>query len=838
MKNFATAFIVVTVLLQTIACNTSTEIYDNTCEGLSQPLAIDTSAPCFSWKFKSANGSTQTAYRIQVASSAIKLLKPDIWDSGIVESSDQVLVPYSGPALNSRQLCWWRVKVWSANGGSSWSKPSRFGIGIIGEDKLNGSFIGAVSGEGRGSLLKQSVDIKKPHAGTYLLHVCSMGYHDAFINGKPVSDAVLTPAVSQLDKRALIVTYDVSKLIRRGRNDVVLRTSSGWYKPLTFGAEYEGALVKAELDLVGTDGSTCLLATDGSWQGAWSGYCDSGNWKPWKFGGEVIDARVAPLSMDAKSLQELDWGPVDVPTVREVEETPQMCELCRVQELMPAVTIEPYGDGGWIVDFGKVVNALCQVRLPKLPAGTEVTAQFCDSDPSDPGCLKLGTNVMISSGREEGDLFTGRFNSNVFRYVIFENLPVKPLEVNALRMRTDFSSKAYFSCSDPDLQAVYDMVAYTMENLAFDGYMVDCASIERLGYGGDGNASTLSLQMMADVMPLYRNWMQAWRDVIRPDGSLPHTAPCPVKAGGGPYWCSFIVQAPWRSYMSYGDVRTVEECYPAMKQWLGYVDAWSVDGLLQRWPNLDYRHWYLGDWLAPDGVDVTAQESVDLVNNCALSQCYADLVQIAELLGKEDDKSEFACRLSSLNTLIHKKFYHPETASYGTGSQLDMIYPMLVGAVPAECIDTVRATLMRLSDELYHNHISVGLVGVPVLAEWATLAHEADYMYGMLKQRDYPGYLFMIDNGATGTWESWSGRRSHLHNCYNGILSWFYQALGGIIPVEAGYKTVQIDPQMPEGLDWVKAGVETPYGPISVSWRRNGEEVSVDVDVPSGVTVL
>ena len=38
--------------------------------------------------------------------------------------------------------------------------------------------------------------------------------------------------------------------------------------------------------------------------------------------------------------------------------------------------------------------------------------------------------------------------------------------------------------------------------------------------------------------------------------------------------------------------------------------------LLKRWPDTQYRDWFLGDWLAPIGVDAGAQSSVDLVNNC------------------------------------------------------------------------------------------------------------------------------------------------------------------------------------------------------------------------------
>ena len=92
----------------------------------------------------------------------------------------------------------------------------------------------------------------------------------------------------------------------------------------------------------------------------------------------------------------------------------------------------------------------------------------------------------------------------------------------------------------------------------------------------------------------------------------------------------------------------------------------------------------------------------------------------------------------------------------------------------------------------------------------------------------------MVDNGATGVWEEWNGGRSHLHNCYNGIGSWFSQALGGIVPLEPGYRRVKIEPHLPAGVDWVKVIQPTPYGLITV--EVHGEEVRCQV--PVGVEVI
>ena len=779
------------------ACQPSFDVYDLRCEGLVEPLAIDSAQPHFSWKIRSDEPVEQTAFQLQVGQS--------VWKE---ESPGQVMVPYKGPALAPKAIVRWRVRVWNGKGQASrWSPWQRFGIAPL--DGLAGAYLG----KGEAPLLRKRFTLEKTPSEA-LFYVNSLGYHEVSVNGKKVSDAVLQPAVSQLDRRSLIVAYDVTKFLKKGENEVLLATGSGWYKPAAFRASYKGPLVKAELDC---DGKTAWV-TDASWEGSPSGRRDLGTWEPHGFGGELLDARVKP-----------QWGPVDVVKVEKRVASAQMCEPTRIQETLVAKAITAESDSCWLVDMGKVVNGLVEMVFPALPQGQEIKIDYSDALTEEFDTEDFGQDIYIAAGTGR-ERFCNRLNHHVFRYARIHPLREAPQEVRVHRIRTDYAKGGSFSSSNPALNAIYGMVDWTLENLNFGGYMVDCASVERLGYGGDGNASTLTLQAMADTGPMYLNWLQAWADAQRPDGGLPHTAPNPYPAGGGPYWCSFLVQAAWRSYLSYGDKRPLERFYPNMKKWVEYVDAYSRDGLLEPWPNTTYRAWYLGDWAAPEGVDVRHPVSVDLVNNCALCQVFGDLAQIADVLERPDEAAVWRERLTQLRTRIHAVFYHSASASYGSGSQIDHAYPLLVGAVPAHLVPAVTETLKNRTPD----HFATGLVGIAVLTEWATLAGEADWLYKLLLHEGYPGYLHMLDNGATGTWEHWDGDRSRLHNCFNGIGSWFYQALGGIVPLEPGYRKVSIRPQVPDGLEWVKVTQNTPYGPIHV--ERRGTEVKVEA--PAGVVVV
>ena len=248
-----------------------------------------------------------------------------------------------------------------------------------------------------------------------------------------------------------------------------------------------------------------------------------------------------------------------------------------------------------------------------------------------------------------------------------------------------------------------------------------------------------------------------------------------------------------------------------MREWMGYVERYMKDGLLTRWPDTPYRDWFLGDWLAPHGVDTGSEASVSLVNNCFVSDCYARMAQMARLTGHDDEAAAFEARREALNRTIHARFYDPATQTYATGSQLDMTYPMLVGATPDSLRAGVEQRLFRSTHDVMKDHIGGGLVGVPVITRWAVRSHNPEFIYRMLKQRGYPGYLHMIDHGATATWEYWAAN-AVAHNCYNGIGTWFYQALGGLRTDSShpGYEHVFIDPRFPKGLSGAGSASETP----------------------------
>jgi|GEM_PF-1353127 len=746
---------------------------------------------------------------------------------------------------------------------------------------------------------------------SYSVTIASLGYHEVYVNGMKVGDKVMQPAVSQLDKHAFWVKYDITPYLREGHNQIMLWLGQGWGR--IYGTP---AVAKAVVEETVSDGECGLiyeiLKTDSTWEASPSPYSYTGSWQPMQFGGERYDARVKER-----------WRPASVYNAKDIIVSRQEFEGNRITDTIKPQSIEQLADGSVLLDFGRVVTGWFDIVFEKVPFGQEVTMEYLDHRDAKPPFTE--TDIYIGGGGS--DHFTNRFHTHAFRYVRVKGAKIwyaKALQIGAVNSKEG----ATFECSDPRLNAIHDMVKYTLSCLTFSGYMVDCPHIERMGYGGDGNSSTNTLQTIWDVRSTYANWLQAWSDAMDSTGDLPYVAPA-FRTGGGPYWQGFIVKVPWRTYLNYGDRTLIYRHYDKMKRWLEFVEqnihtpsplrgtppnlggelesnrgtpsGVELDGLLKPWPDTERRAWFLGDWAIPEGVD-KGGESILHVNNCFLAECLADMVQMARMTGNPDDAEHYAEWQQELVAAIHRHFYHCDTIQtdvqqsrlqagrmpalrhyYANGTPIDQCYALLLG-IPPDSVTAaaVKEQLLKDCHGKYRDHIAVGLMGVPIFTEWCIRERQTDLMATILRQEDYPGYLNMMDkecvnalmrqcvsgdteecvnalvrqcvssdaeatntltqshNNAFTTWESWDcGRpgkedRSRVHNCYNGIGIWFYQAVAGIRPdpEQPGYKHFFVDPQPVEGVEWVKCTKPTPYGDIRIEIQRS----KLTLRVPYGTT--
>lgn len=819
--------------------------YQPLCEYLKDPLGIDTMEPRLSWLLESdERGQKQTAYQI-LAAGAPELLaanKGDLWDSGKVESDRSIQVEYAGKTLTSRMQCFWKVRVWDRKGvPSDWSSVARWSMGLLNPEDWTAKWIGSNPAEGTAEfpwLRKTFVLDRLPSDAR--AYVNSLGYHELYLNGEKVGKDVLSPAVTQFARRSFYLTHDVTGYLHKGTNCVALWLGRGWY--LTGRQGYseiqraDGPVARAQLEFCDRDGISCRVATDASWKARPSPITRTGE-SAWSL---CYDARREQPGWNTADFDDALWQPAQECAIARHNACAQMVETNRIKRFFAPISIEPCAKDSWLADMGTNLTGGLKVRLDGIrESGRKIAFDYYDhlwDETGQPMCIS-GHDEYITSGKGT-EAFGSRLNYQGFRYVKISGLTTPPQkeDVSAFLIHTDFASGSSFTCSNKRLTAIHDMVAYTLRCLTLGGYMVDCPHFERLGYGGDGQSSLESALMMHSLGPMYRSWLAAWRDCQEPDGDLPHTAPS-MYAGGGPYWCGFIIAAAWAVYRHYLDRAILEENYPVMQKWLEFVESHCKNGdVFDILPNTLRRNWYLGDWATPQGIAQEHIPSVKLINNCFRIYCYDLMEQIAMALNKETDAACYRTKADSLRPVVHRAFYNPETKTYADGDQIDLAFPLLTGVVPADYREDILRQLEQDILQKRGGHLAVGLVGIPVLIKLLMALDRNDLIFAFANKETYPSWGYMLKNGATTTWEHWNGCRSHIHNCYNGIGVWFYQGLAGIQldQTAPGFKHFIVRPAVVGDLTWVKAVHNSIRGEIVSEWRIAGNRLEMKVCVPVG----
>ena len=358
-------------------------VYDLRCENLRNPLGIDKTIPRFSWKIKSdKNGTAQKTFQLMVSSdvSLLNKNKADLWNSGEIASSNSIMVSYKGKVLNSGDVAYWKVRVWDESGHvSSWSQVSKFSIGLLNKEDWHASYIAFPSETGFSTcpLLKKSFN--QADTGKKLfLYVNSLGYHEVYLNGKKVGDGVLCTAVSQFDKRSLVITYDVSSLVKKGRNDLVLWLGSGWYSKGLPGVVNEGPVVKAQLEQLSGAQKKVILKTDSSWEGRKSSYTRMDSWHGGHFGGEELNGTLAKNDLSLENDDNRKWSSATVVSIPDHEVSPQMVEQNLITDTIKPVAVLPLSEKTFLIDIGKDLTGWAEIHFPKLQKSQKILLEYCD----------------------------------------------------------------------------------------------------------------------------------------------------------------------------------------------------------------------------------------------------------------------------------------------------------------------------------------------------------------------------------------------------------------------------------------------------------------------------
>jgi alpha-L-rhamnosidase len=834
---------VLTLILAVVAsaARAGVKVNDLRCEYQRDHVYVDIPTPRLSWAMTAdERGEVQLAYQIQV-----KRDREMIWDSGRVKSDRSVGVEYGGPPLVSGAEYQWRVRVWDRGGAvSGWSDSATWGVGFLDPADWKAKWIMPDSSVDRlNEPYLRRVFILDDAPESALARVNVMGWFELYVNGVKVGSDLLSTAVTDYSRRSLYLTYDLKPYLKKGANCIGLWISRGWYWPGRRGVEHDRPISRLQLDMR-VSGKDLTVVTDASWQGHASGRTILGKWSWGDFGGEQLDARLDEPTWCLPESTTLGWkSAVEVPSPS-VPAQAQRSPPDQIARTFPAVSCDDLGGGIYVVDFATNLTGWLQLHLPKLTAGKVVTIHYSDRPVSRTDLEVFNQRDQFISSGEDGELFENKFNYHGFRYASIEGLPSPPAlsSVTAMAVGASWERAGSFECSNPLINRLHVVNLQTIHSLSEGGYMSDCPHRERLGYGGDGQISIDSCVMNFQMPSFYEKWTTDWRDVQDPQtGFIPHTAP-QGEGGGGPAWGAGLQALTWRLNLYYDDRRALAENYSACKRYVEFLESHEKDGVLRAIGKSEWDD--IGEWVPPTPIGLNndfyfpSRDEADLFNNCYLAYLLDQLSKIATALGRSADAEAFDARAEALRPRIHKAWFDPKPNCYVNQKQTYLVMPLVAGVVPEKLRDTLNRKLEQSILVTSHGHLDTGMLGSYFLIQYLDSIGRDDLIWTIVTSPGYPGWRYLLDQGATTWGERWDGGPSRIHACFNLLDSWFYQGLAGIRPDPAapGFKKIIIKPAIVGDLSWVSAQYDSLYGPIKSSWHRMGDQVTLNVTIPPNAT--
>jgi alpha-L-rhamnosidase len=346
-----------------------------------EPLSVDIRKPYFSWIDNSNDkGDYQTAYRIIVSSTKDKAEtnKADIWDSGKIISFEQSDIVYEGIPLNSEMNYYWKVCIWNKNDNQSkWSDISRFATGMLKISDWNGKYIGKRDYQ---LYRKEFVSDSTKNIENALLYIGSWGVPVVYINGRKVSDVVLNTADCVYRKTTWYRGFDVSDMIKRGRNAIGVMMGNG----LLGRADGDASDIRFILNLVirYRDSLSVVISSDGTWKATTEGPLVIGEQNN-VMDGEKYDARKAQEEngWTKPFFNDSNWETGSkVLNISEPENTlkSQLTPPMKVIETFPPKSIKEIFPGIYTVDAGRNLTGWLQINVNGNP-GDKIDLRYAES---------------------------------------------------------------------------------------------------------------------------------------------------------------------------------------------------------------------------------------------------------------------------------------------------------------------------------------------------------------------------------------------------------------------------------------------------------------------------
>ncbi len=702
------------------------------------------------------------------------------------------------------------------------------------------------------------------------LYATSLGAYRFSINGQPVGDQFMAPGWMDFREHVPYQVYDVTAQIKPGSNAIGAYLAPGWYAtPLKWYGEGNNygdtqPALRAQLRLAYADGSVSWVATDASWKAAQSEILEAEI-----YDGETVDARRKIAGWDQPGLKDSDWPAATLVSPKEPRILPQYFQPIRVERVLSAKSVSSPAKGVYVLDFGQNMSAVPRLRV-RGRRGDEIRLRYAEVL-NDDGTIytdnlrtaKATDHYILAGG--EVEVFRPEFTFHGFRYMEVTGLREAPTDetLQAVVLHTDAPFTARLETGSPMVNQLWSNVLWGQRS-NFVGLPTDCPQRdERLGWSADAQVFWRTATYNMDLTTFSQKYAADLTGTLVGTAMYGIFAPGTDQAnpGHGAAWSDAGVIVQWTGWIQSGNRRIIDENWDGMQHYLATLEQENPDHL---WRN-DFGAAF-GDWLTPT---ITTPE--DLLATAYWAYDAAMMQQMALATGRTAEAASYAAMHEKIKAAFEKAYVRPDgtvgavdhypsipppTIHPEAGDQSkDRFVETQTGYVLALHMDLVpselrEAAAKQLVDKIKENHwlLGTGFLGTPYLLEVLCDTGYSDVAYRLLLNEEYPSWGYLIDHGATTTWERWNGDQmrgdpsmnSYNHYAYGAVAEWIYRYGAGIDTTadDAGFHTVYLHPHFDSRLKHLSLDYDSSYGTIHSDWTVVGDQVTWHVIVPANARAV
>jgi hypothetical protein len=530
------------------------------------------------------------------------------------------------------------------------------------------------------------------------------------------------------------------------------------------------------------------------------------------------------------------------------------------------------GDGGVRVhgfDLGRIAAGRVRLVVEGATPGTVIDVAAAEHQADDPA---LVPPPLVPLGQHAGFRYVCAGGGGPESFETLEIIGTRHLRASVRRADADGPwptvrlaiadrhrprpPGASFACSDPVLERIYEVGLRTVDLCALDAY-VDCPTREQRAWTGDSVVHQM-VDLVANPDWSMATWHPQLAAAPRADGMLAMAVASDFEADDRtfvPDWSLHWVRSVHNLYRYTGDRELIAELLPVAERTLRWFESFlGDDGLLH-----DVSGWCLLDWAA------VYSQGTSSVLNALWARALEDLAEMARWLGNDATAAWADDRWAGVAAAFDA-FWDEGRGTYvdhlvdGIAQRPAAQHPtaaaLAAGLVPPERIDRVVARMVD-RDRLVRRSFAMDTVtpeggGIDFLClvtgypapDWdveeQVVAAEPFFRYVVhdalaragradLIAEQCRDWSVFLDAGET-TWpECWNGG-TRCHGWSSTPTRDLIVHVLGIEPAEPGYAAVRVRPAL-GGLDWARATVPTPHGPVTVEAHADGR-LEVDSPVP------